>query len=60
MNTLNERIRHQILMEGPQICDDDERELYVSGELNAMNNMELLERISAAIASMPQGGLDHE
>ena len=62
-NTLDKRVRDQILAEGPDIassrdqwthqeqynlaCDD-----YVDGVLNAMPRAELLERISAALDSI--------
>lgn len=57
--TLNELVRLQILAEGPDIPTErhwssqphyDARcEQYVSDQLNAMTNVELLERISAFV-----------
>jgi hypothetical protein len=57
LSTLNELVRKQILAEGPDIASsrdqwthqaqyDQAREDYVDGVLNAMTNVELLERIS--------------
>jgi len=56
--TLNQLVRDQILAEGPQIelpegstqADYyDELTSYVDGQLNAIANVELLERISDAL-----------
>lgn len=49
MSALLYRVRDQILMEGPQIEEPRERELYIDDMLNAMTNIELLERISNAL-----------
>lgn len=50
MRTISEIVRTQILMEGPQIMDPWGRMVYVNRVLDAMNNTELLDRISDAIA----------
>jgi hypothetical protein len=57
--TINELVRKQILAEGPDLpsernwknqTDYNVRcETYIDEQLNAMNNVELLERISAAM-----------
>jgi uncharacterized protein YheU (UPF0270 family) len=51
MSTLNELVREQVLAEGPEYLDGDSRlqDEYVDAELNAMTNVELLERISDAL-----------
>jgi hypothetical protein len=60
MSTLNERVREQVLAEGPDIASsrdqwthqgqyDQACEDYVDGVLNAMTNVELLQRISEAL-----------
>ena len=48
MSTLNELVREQILAEGPEYLDGDAKlqDEYVDEQLNAMTNVELLERIS--------------
>ena len=65
---VNDLVRTQILAEGPDLpsehdwktqADYDARcEQYVDDQLNAMSNVELLERISAALESMPQKGTE--
>lgn len=57
--TLNELVRKQILMEGPQICDERMREDYIDSQLNELTNVELLERISAAQEQLQRQTLDH-
>ena len=67
---VNDLVRTRILAEGTDLpsrhnwktqADYDARcEQYVDDQLNAMSNVELLERISAALESTPQKGLDHE
>jgi uncharacterized protein YheU (UPF0270 family) len=55
--TLNQLVRDQILVEGPQIGDeyetqrqvDNAREAYVDETLDQMTRTEMLERISAAL-----------
>lgn len=57
--TLNELVREQILAEGPDLPSEQDwrsqaayevrRDEYVDEQLNAMTNVELLERISAAL-----------
>ena len=49
--SLNELVRDQILAEGPEYLDGDSRlqNEYVDEQLNALTNVELLERISDAI-----------
>lgn len=49
-------VRHQVLMEGPQIADGcreqdvaEAREIYVDGIINQWSNVEFLQRISNAI-----------
>jgi hypothetical protein len=62
--TLNEMVREQILAEGPDIASSRDKwthkaqydracEDYVAGALNAMPNVELLERISNALTPKP-------
>lgn len=57
--TLNELVREQILAEGPQITDYITRKDYVDGVLNAMPNVELLDRISDAHEAIRRESLDH-
>lgn len=61
--TISELVRKQILLEGSQIEPPDGCsqamhielcENYVDEQLNAMTNVELLERISTALESSPQ------
>jgi hypothetical protein len=49
MKTLIEKVRLQVLAEGPEWLDGDARlsEEYTDDRINAMTNVELLERISA-------------
>jgi hypothetical protein len=49
MSIVQEIVLHQVLMEGPQIEDPRKRERYIDETINAMTNVELLERISNAI-----------
>lgn len=44
-------VRAQILAEGPQIEDEDERIVYVNLRLEAMSHVEFLERISDAFTA---------
>jgi len=46
--TLDELVRHQVLMEGPQIEDRDDRERYIDEIINSWTHAYLLERISDA------------
>jgi hypothetical protein len=52
--SLNQLVRDQILAEGPddvlQAAPTWEQSMYVDGQLNAMTRVELLERISDALA----------
>jgi hypothetical protein len=52
--TLNELVRHQVRAEGPDLEHDEFYEdrvaQYVDEQLNSMTNVELLERISDALA----------
>jgi hypothetical protein len=47
--TLQDLVFNQIIMEGPQIEDEAQRDQYVMETLNAMTNCELLTRISDAL-----------
>jgi hypothetical protein len=47
--TLQGMVYDQVEAEGPQIENEAERIAYVIEEINAMNNYELLERISKAL-----------
>lgn len=47
--TLNERVREQILAEGPQIGEEMQCERYIDAHLLAMTNVELLKLISDAL-----------
>jgi hypothetical protein len=59
-NTLNELVRAQILAEGPDIASEQDwinqaqfdkvRDAYVDEQLNAMTNVELLQRISDIVS----------
>jgi len=65
--TLNEMVRGQVLAEGPDIASeqdwinqgqyDDACSAYIDEQLDAMTNVELLERISAALESALIKGL---
>jgi hypothetical protein len=51
MKTISELVRAQVLAESPQHEDARVRWLYVDQTIDAMDNTELLDRISDAIAS---------
>lgn len=59
MKSINDIVRHQILQEMPQIEGWKDRERFINDAINAMDNTELLERISDAYSQFikhPEGG----
>lgn len=50
MNSLVNLVLAQVLVEGPQIEAPSARDRYITETINEMTNMELLERISNALA----------
>jgi hypothetical protein len=50
MKTISELVRAQVLAESPQHEDGRVRRVYVDQTIDAMDNTELLDRISDAIA----------
>lgn len=53
--TIDLVVRSEILAEGPQMEDEDERIVYVNRQLADMSHVEFLERISNAFASIKAG-----
>lgn len=57
MKTISELVREQVLAEGAQIEDARQRLVYVDQTIDAMDNTELLDRISDALASQSDAGV---
>lgn len=60
MKTISALVRAQVLAEGPQHEDARLAMVYVDQTIDAMDNTELLDRISDAIASTASGGTVNE